>query len=737
MLHLSKTSRFVAAALLSTSCLCGAAFASDLDLGRLSKPLKPQGPHPKVILISLDGAAPRFVDKYIEPGMKGIALLRSVGSHALQNVTATPSLTAVSHIAIATGSTAAHNDIPSNTFSAVAGTLSSSVSGFAAPIGGYQISPLGPTANPTSVPMWMALRDAGKKVVTATWPGGDGADIRINGTIVQNAVPTRTVDYTVPFGAFGGIGAQGFEMTGASFASDPTVQSQLATAGHPSYSPVETASVETIFCAPDASNSCGTTNASGRTLQYTMKAAALDSTNDGNTNYDTLVFYAVESGIHPGPFHHPNTGPAYTTVGHSAPFFFEGSGDVVGAAYFLTTLAPDLSSVRFVRYGANFIPRNTAVLDDVDDISDHVGFWAPQDDFRIPERLSPGFANFSDEELEQVYDDQVKTFINYQTRLALRSIDKNADADLVMLYFEEPDGSSHQFLLTDPRQATDPKNPNTIGAGQNKAKVHRYDNHVRLAYQTANDAVDAIIRKVGTAADGTPLSNVIVVSDHGFAPFHTAVSATNLLKAALVAKGFDAGLVNTAVSIKTSGPAANVYINLQGRESGGTVDTATYNQLVAAISDYFRTAVDPNPNFDYSLNHRHIFTQVFARPSGCGNPGFCTDANIGQDTGDVFAMMAEGYNFDGTQSPGVARKGDPAYDSATSVFSAPNFYGAHGHDPNGPNMSASFFAAGPNIRHNVAVRRMRNIDVAPTIETILGVKPAATVDGNALTQIVR
>lgn len=738
MKHASKTLKMIAAVALSTSCLWfGSAFAENVDFGRVAKKLPADGPVPKVIIISLDGAAPRFVDKFIEPGVKGIGLLRSIGVHAQQNITATPSLTAVSHLAIATGSTAVHNDVPSNTFSAVAGPLSNSTSGFAASIGGYTINPLGTTATPTAVPMWVTLRDAGKKVVTATWPGGDGADIKINGTTVQNAVPTRTVDYTVPFGAFGGIGAQGFDLTGDAFSIDTTVQAQLQAAGHPSFSPVQTAAVETIFCAPDATNTCGTTNASGRTLQFTMKAAAVDSTNDSTTNYDTLVFYAVESGIHPGPFHVPNTGPAYTTAGHSAPFFFEGSGDVVGAAYFLVSMAPDLSAVRFARYGANFIPRNAAAIDDVNDVNNHIGFWAPQDDFRIPERLSPGFTSFSDEQLEDIYDDQVKTFIRYQTRLALRSIDRNADADLVMVYFEEPDGSSHQFLLTDPRQATDPKNPNTIGSHQNKKKVARYNNHVRLAYQTANDAVDAIIRKVGTGPDGTPRSNIIVVSDHGFAPFHTAVNATNLLKAALVAKGFDAGLVNTAVSIRTSGPAAHVYINLQGRESGGTVDTATYNSLVAAISDYFKTFKDPNGNFNYSLNRQRVFTNVYARPSGCGNPGFCTDADIGQDSGDVFAMMAEGYNFDGTQSPGVARLGDPAYDVATTVLSTPNFYGAHGHDPNGANMSASFYAAGPNIRHNIAVKKMHNIDVAPTVMKILGVTPAGTVDGQALNNVVK
>ncbi len=68
-------------------------------------------------------------------------------------------------------------------------------------IGGYQFSPLAPSPDPSAEPFWVKLRQAGKKVVTATWPGADGADIKINGTTVQAAQPTRVANYTVPFGA--------------------------------------------------------------------------------------------------------------------------------------------------------------------------------------------------------------------------------------------------------------------------------------------------------------------------------------------------------------------------------------------------------------------------------------------------------------------------------------------------------------------------------------------------------
>jgi hypothetical protein len=467
-----------------------------------------------------------------------------------------------------------------------------------------------------------------------------------------------------------------------------------------------------------------------------MRVAALDTTDDHAVNYDTLVFFDAGHGISSGPFNLPATGPAYVQAGKSAPFFFEGSGSVVGAAYFVVNLAPDLSEVRFARYGANFIPQNAAVLSDVNDINTSIGFWAPQPDFRIPERLSAGFSEFTDEELEEIYEDQVKTFVRYQTKIALNAIYQHPDADLVMVYSEQPDGSSHQFLLTDPRQASNPTDASSIGGGQDKTKAARYAGYIENAYGRANHLVEAIIKKVGTH-HGVPRSNIIVVSDHGFAPFHTAVSANNLLSAALVSGGFNPSLLNTGVVIRTSGPAANIYVNLAGREAGGTVDAATYQSLVAAIATYLRNVQDPNPRFNYSLDHKKLFSKVFARPSSCGQPGFCTNDDIGQDSGDIFAIMSEGYNFDGTQTPGVARLGDAPFDAATSIFSVPNFYGAHGYDSDLISMSASFYAAGPDIRNGVVIPRMRNIDVAPTIMSILGVKPDETADGTALAQILK
>src|SRR5262249_26020510 len=103
----------------------------------------------------------------------------------------------------------------------------------------------------------------------------------------------------------------------------------------------------------------------------------------------------------------------------------------------------------------------------------------------------------------------------------------------------------------------------------------------------------------------------------------------------------------------------------------------------------------------------------------------------------VFAQLAEGYNFDGIQSPGVARVGDPPFDAATTALSVPNFYGAHGYDAQLKDMSATFMAAGPAIEKHKTIAHLRNIDVAPTIMHLLGVRPGDDVDGRVLKEILR
>jgi predicted AlkP superfamily pyrophosphatase or phosphodiesterase len=679
---------------------------------------------PKVILISLDGATDTTIDRYLQNGIldanSGLGLLKNKGVAASSNETITPSLTAPAHIAIATGSSAVNNDINANSFHLIANPFATNTSGFAAPIGGfiYQ-SGIDPSENnnPTANPLWLTLRAAGKTVVSATFPGADGATIRSSTGIVLDKPEDRTVDYTVPFGEFGGQGARGITLAATDFAAaaQSTID-QLRAINKASFSPI----LQTK--APIDSFTIGG-------VRFDFQVAALDTTNDSKVNYDSVVIFDATQGVKAAPATLPSTGSAFLKAGDTASqlFYLEGTPNKVGTSFFLSNLAPDLSTVKIARYSANNIARpanNAAVIANVDDINNRVGFWKPQPDFRIPERISPGFTNFTDAELELIYQDQVKSFVEYQTNVAIRAITQNNNADLVLTYLEQPDGSQHQFLLTDPRQASDFTNPNSIGAGQDAAKVARYKGYVETAYQIANSAVQKIIDTVGVDAEGKPNSNIIVVSDHGFETFHTAISMNNLLRNA----GFD----STKVRAVTSGPAVNIYINLKGREPGGTVEVAEYLTLQKRVQETLKGLADNNPN--YVTGSTTVFDKVYSRDVAAT----ATTANeiinargafIGQDTGDVFALLKPGYNFDGTQSTPVLRRDDAA--NASPIFSVPNFYGAHGYDPTLPNLQSIFYAAGPDIAQQ-ELGTVRNIDVAPTIEKILNVVPAPTVEGAAL-----
>lgn len=214
------------------------------------------------------------------------------------------------------------------------------------------------------------------------------------------------------------------------------------------------------------------------------------------------------------------------------------------------------------------------------------------------------------------------------------------------------------------------------------------------------------------------------MSDHGFATFHTAVTLLPILTGA--------GIDTSKVKIVTSGPAANIYINLQGREQNGVASRYEYLDLQQKIVKALTNFVDVNPRYTQGAPSVPLFDKVYARP----NPWSMDDATfgrrvsdvVGQDSGDIFALLTLGYNFDGRQNPAVTRLGD----TSSSILSLPNFYGAHGYDPSRPEMSAVFYAAGPNIAKAAPLSLVSNTDVAPTIMRILGVPPAATVDGKLL-----
>ncbi|MBD2775729.1 hypothetical protein [Iningainema tapete] len=186
----------------------------------------------------------------------------------------------------------------------------------------------------------------------------------------------------------------------------------------------------------------------------------------------------------------------------------------------------------------------------------------------------------------------------------------------------------------------------------------------------------------------------------------------------------------------TSGPAVNIYINVKGREPNGVVEPSEYKELQQRILQTLNSLQDTNPN--YALQGAvPLFNNVYER-SVSDNPSVeeiitASSDFIGQDTGDVFALLSVGYNFDGFQ-PSVLRKDDAVPTQGQPILSVPTFYGAHGYDPTLPEMQAIFLAAGPDFNSNVlpGLNEVRSIDIAPTILDLLDVEPAPTIQGQSI-----
>jgi hypothetical protein len=84
--------------------------------------------------------------------------------------------------------------------------------------------------------------------------------------------------------------------------------------------------------------------------------------------------------------------------------------------------------------------------------------------------------------------------------------------------------------------------------------------------------------------------------------------------------------------------------------------------------------------------------------------------------GDVIVVMDEGWTM------------------ATSIINRgliQNAWGEHGWAPDVASMRAIFLIAGPGIRKGVTIPEVENVDVYPLMTELLGLKPAAGIDGQA------
>src|SRR3989338_4642520 len=121
----------------------------------------------KVIVMSFDGCANQWVQKYLDSDFKnkGLGRIKKEGILSPMHVSL-PSLTATSHISIITGASPGQHGIVSNNFHKVTESILKSSNGFSAPL------------DPQTPALWEIAKAQGKRVGVMTYPGVDGTDER-------------------------------------------------------------------------------------------------------------------------------------------------------------------------------------------------------------------------------------------------------------------------------------------------------------------------------------------------------------------------------------------------------------------------------------------------------------------------------------------------------------------------------------------------------------------------------
>lgn len=211
--------------------------------------------------------------------------------------------------------------------------------------------------------------------------------------------------------------------------------------------------------------------------------------------------------------------------------------------------------------------------------------------------------------------------------------------------------------------------------------AHRHGPDSREATEQLEETDSALERlEHGLARRGlADRVTLMIVSDHGLIPLHRVVNLARVLKSARVP-----GMVASA------GAVSHVYL-----DAPWELDRARRAlQSEKGFRVYEREALPP---------------EWRAQAEG--------------RVGDLVAVA----------EPGVYFSEDPLERSGPAPR---NRRGGHGYPPGTPGMDGILVGTGPGLRSGVRIAVARAVDINPTICVLLGIRPAAGIDGRAIEPIL-
>ncbi|MHB8080250.1 MAG: alkaline phosphatase family protein [Candidatus Krumholzibacteriia bacterium] len=180
----------------------------------------------------------------------------------------------------------------------------------------------------------------------------------------------------------------------------------------------------------------------------------------------------------------------------------------------------------------------------------------------------------------------------------------------LFFYFNNPDQNCHMFW-----RAMDPSSPL-------HAAAVAHEQRIRDVYA----AMDAALGEALAAVDAC--TTVIVMSDHGFAPYNRSFHVNSwLLENGYLAlqPGVDRASVNYLSGVdwdRTRAYALGInglYLNLRGRESRGSVAPAEREALLAELVAKLEAVVDPRDG-QRAIRHAYRADRVYHGPHAAEGP---------------------------------------------------------------------------------------------------------------------
>ncbi|MFL5800805.1 MAG: 5'-nucleotidase C-terminal domain-containing protein [Roseiflexaceae bacterium] len=659
----------------------------------------------RAVFFASDGMRPDLMQRYASQGFmptyKALMNQGVIGDNGLKQ--GFPPNTGVGWYTLATGTWPGEHGSTNNTYHRIGEGNFNNRTSFSA-LGTLQADTLA-----------AAAERAGKKVAQVDWVGGANAGIAGPTVDFVNFFSTRGV-LTAPTVPDEQAGAAAFGISYQIAAFTPASGWSNVPAGDPAAPPQQTTlTVATTFGAQNPNR--------------VYDLYLYDSVVNGAVAYDRAILVraaAAKDGsqasvdLAVGDFKEIKLSGVDGLIGARA-------GQTAGFYVKLISLAPDLSSFKLyftsverviatcATAACNALPAGGAGENRLEKyIADN-----------LPTAISADFAPLEgriiDEDtyvqqgrdLEKAYGDAVLDFV-------LGTL--QPDTELAFVGYPVTDEFSHQFMglytPTDIDGAPNPYYDNVDGVGPPDGRVAIREGYIRSAYTEA----DSKLSQARLLMGGNPTT--FAASDHGFAPQWYAVNAGKVLA--------DAGLqtpeqptncraatgaspVNKAKACWAGG-TAQIYINLVGRDPGGVVPVASYENIRNQIISAFQNLTDPaNPG-------KQVVLKIFKKEELRDVDG--TDALHPSRSGDVVVVLRPPYQFDAA-TPGQR-----------IAFS--QFFGQHGYLPDfvdlahNINMHATFVAAGPGIRKQNPVVGVRAIDLAPTIAFLMNLPGPQNARGKIL-----